>query len=125
MSDDEVACAFVDEPQNVIALNASSFEKFEKKIKAGGTIIVNSSLVKSLPSRDDITYKFAPMTEIARSVGNEKMANIVSLGVFIKILPFVEKESIINEMKTILTGKKAPLLDGNIKALNEGYNAIN
>lgn len=125
LSDDEVACAFVDEPQNVIALNASSFEKFEKKIKAGGTIIVNSSLVKSLPSRDDITYKFAPMTEIARSVGNEKMANIVSLGVFIKILPFVKKESIINEMKTILTGKKAPLLDGNIKALNEGYNAVN
>ena len=47
MSDDEVACAFVDEPVNVIALNTPSFERFENKIKTGGTMIVNSSLIKN------------------------------------------------------------------------------
>lgn len=125
MSDDEVACAFVEEPQNVIALNAPSFEKFEKKIKSGGTMIVNSSLVKSPPSRKDVTYKFVPMTDIAHRAGHEKMANIVSLGAFIKTLPFVKKESIIAEMKNILVGKKASMLEGNIQALDEGYSAVN
>lgn len=124
MSDDEVACAFVEEPENVIALNAPSFEKFEKKIKSGGTMVVNSSLVKTAPSRKDIIYKFVPMTDIAHRAGNEKMANIVSLGAFIKALPFVKKESIVNEMKTVLTGKKAAMLDGNIKALEDGYASI-
>ncbi|MGM9993892.1 MAG: 2-oxoacid:acceptor oxidoreductase family protein [Candidatus Avigastranaerophilus sp.] len=124
MSDDEVACAFVEEPENVIALNAPSFEKFEKKIKSGGTMIVNSSLVKSAPSRNDITYKFVPMTDIAHKAGHEKMANIVSLGAFIKTLPFVKKDSIINEMKNILTGKKAAMLEGNIQALDEGFAAV-
>ena len=125
MSDDEVACAFVEEPENVIALNAPSFEKFEKKIKSGGTMVVNSSLVKTAPSRNDITYKFVPMTDIAHKAGNEKMANIVSLGAFIKTLPFVQKDTIVNEMQTVLTGKKAAMLDGNIKALEEGFNSVN
>ena len=124
MSDDEVACAFVDKPENVIALNGPSFEKFEKKIKAGGIMVVNSSLVTAKPSRDDITYKFVPMTEIAHKSGNEKMANIVSLGSFIKAFPVVTKEGIIETMKTKLTGKKAQMLDGNIQALEEGYAAV-
>ena len=125
MSDDEVACAFVTEPKNVIALNAPSFEKFEKRIKAGGTIVVNSSLVKSQPSRTDITYKYVPMTEIAHVVGNEKVTNIVSLGAFIKALPVVSKDSIVTEMKKILIGKKASLLESNIQALEKGYASIN
>lgn len=125
MSDDEVACAFVEEPENVIALNAPSFEKFESKIKPGGTMVVNSSLVKSEPSRKDITYKFVPMTDIAHRNGHEKMANIVSLGAFIKAFPVVTKNGIIDTMKAKLTGKKAAMLEGNIQALEEGFSSVN
>ena len=124
VSDDEVACAYVAEPKNVIALNAPSFAKFEKRIKPGGTMVVNSSLVKMPPSRTDINYKFVPMTEIAHNAGHEKMANIVSLGAFLKTLPVVSKESIIDVMKTMLTGKKAVMLEGNIQALDEGFEAV-
>lgn len=125
MSDEEVACAYVDKPTNVIALNGPSFERFESQIKTGGTMVVNSSLIKAKPKRTDITYKFVPMTEIASELGNQKMANIVSLGAFIKALPFVKKESIVSIMKEKLTGKKAQMLDGNIKALEKGFNSIN
>lgn len=125
MSDEEVACAYVDKPANVIALNGPSFERFESQIKAGGTMVVNSSLIKAKPKRTDITYKFVPMTEIASELGNQKMANIVSLGAFIKALPFVKKESIVSIMKEKLTGKKAAMLEGNIKALEKGFNSIN
>ncbi len=124
MSDDEVACAYVAEPENVIALNAPSFERFESKIKSGGVLVVNSSLVKAQPSRKDITYKFVPMTDIAHKTGNEKMANIVSLGAFIKAFPVVTKEGIVETMKKKLTGKKAQMLDKNIQALEEGYLSV-
>ncbi|MBQ9246036.1 2-oxoacid:acceptor oxidoreductase family protein [bacterium] len=125
MSDDEVACAFVDKPANVIALNGPSFERFEEKIKPGGIMVVNSSLVKSMPKRNDITYKFVPMTDIAHKSGNEKMANIVSLGAFIKAFPVVTKEGIVATMKQKLTGRKAQMLEGNINALEEGFASIN
>ena len=124
MSDDEVACAFVDKPKNVIALNAPSFERFESKIQSGGIMIVNSSLVKAKPSREDITYKFIPITDIAHNAGHEKTANIVSLGAFIKVFPIVTKESIISIMKEKLTGKKAQMLECNIQALENGYNSV-
>ncbi len=124
MSDDEVACAFVDKPENVIALNAPSFEKFENKIKSGGVMIVNSSLVKSKPLRNDINYKFIPITDIAHKTGHEKVANIVSLGAFIKTFPIVTKESIISIMKEKLTGKKAQMLNSNIQALEYGFLAV-
>lgn len=120
--EDDVACAFVDKPANVIALNGPSFERFESQIKPGGIMIVNSSLVKAQPSRKDITYKFVPMTDIAHKAGNEKIANIVSLGAFIKAFPVVTQESIINIMKNKLTGKKAEMLNSNIKALETGFN---
>ncbi len=125
VSDDEVACAYVETPENVIALNAPSFERFESKIKSGGVMIANSSLVKCEPKRTDITYKFVPMTEIAHEIGNEKMANIVSLGAFVKMFPFVTKENLVSLMKNKLTGKKAQMLEGNIKALEKGYASIN
>ena len=125
MSDDEVACAFVDEPINVIALNAPSFERFEKKIKTGGTMIVNSSLIKKEPSRKDITYKFVPMTEIATELGNPKITNIVSLGAFINALPIVKKESVISVMRAKLTGNKAQMLESNILALEKGFASVN
>ena len=125
MSDDEVACAFVDEPINVIALNAPSFERFEKKIKTGGTMIVNSSLIKKEPSRKDITYKFVPMTEIATELGNPKITNIVSLGAFINALPIVKKESVISVMMAKLTGNKAQMLESNILALEKGFASVN
>ncbi len=125
MSDDEVACAFVSEPENVIALNGPSFERFESKIKPGGVMVVNSSLVTTKPSRTDITYKFVPMTDIAHQSGNEKMANIVSLGAFIKAFPVVTKEGIVDTMKKKLTGRKAQMLDGNIQALEKGFAAVN
>ncbi len=124
VSDDEVACAYVENPENVIALNKPSFERFESKIKSGGVMIVNSSLVKSQPSRNDITYKFVPMTDIAHKSGHEKMANIVSLGAFLKTFPVVTKDCIISVMKKKLTGKKAEMLSGNIQALEEGFASV-
>ncbi len=121
ISDEEVACAFVDKPVNVIALNAPSFERFENKIKSGGMMIVNSSLVKETPKRKDITYKFIPMTEIATEIGNPKTANIVSMGALMNAFQFIKKETVVSVMKAKLIGKKAQMLDSNILALERGF----
>jgi 2-oxoglutarate ferredoxin oxidoreductase subunit gamma len=38
-SDDEVASAYVESLESVIALNLPSFERFEAKLKSGGTLL--------------------------------------------------------------------------------------
>ena len=122
ISDEEIACAYESEPKNVIAMNAPSYERFESKIQSGGIMIVNSSLVKSKPARDDIIYDFIPITEAAHNAGHEKTANIAALGAFIKHFPIVRKESIISSMREKLTGRKADMLDMNIQAFESGFN---
>ncbi len=58
ISDEEIASPVVDNPNLVIAMNLPSLEKFGTKIKEGGTLIINTSLVnkdlKKYPEKVDI-----------------------------------------------------------------------
>ena len=123
-SDEEVASAYIEVPENVIALNLPSFEKFEKKIKAGGTMLVNSSLVNIIPRRKDIFYKFIPFTEIANKLGEVKAANMVAIGAFLATVPQIKMDRIKKSVMNQLKDKKSKLIDNNIKALQAGYEFI-
>ena len=54
ISDKDVACPAVFVPDMVLVLNKPSFAKFEPKIKKGGLIIVNTSLVDDKLKRKDV-----------------------------------------------------------------------
>lgn len=123
-AEDEVASAYIEVPENVIALNLPSFEKFEEKIKSGGTMLVNSSLVDVKPRRNDIFYKYVPLTEIANKIGDIKTANMAAIGAFIASMPLVKVDNVKKVIMEALKTKKAQLIDKNIKALQEGYEFI-
>ena len=55
----------------------------------------------------------------------EKLSGVVGMQEFIKALPFVKRETIIDVMKARLNGKKAQMLEGNIQALEKGFAAVN
>ncbi|HHW95044.1 MAG TPA: oxidoreductase [Mogibacterium sp.] len=80
ISDEEIASPFVKEADIVIALNEASVMKFEPRVKAGGTLIVNSSTVKPRKYRDNIKVYEVPATDIANKLGNPRGANVVVLG---------------------------------------------
>lgn len=123
-SDDEIASAYVESPENVIALNLPSFERFEEKIKSGGTIVVNSSLVDAKPKRKDIFYKYIPITEIANKIGDIKTANVAAIGAFLALVPIVKIDNVKKVITEVLKTKKVQLIDNNIKALQHGYEFI-
>ncbi len=120
-SDDEVASAYIEVPDTVIALNLPSFEKFEKQVKPGGLMIANSSLINAKPSRKDIEYTFIPISEIANEVGNIKTANVVALGAFLALRPFVKPENLCIEIEETFNLKKKSVVNVNIKSFNAGY----
>ncbi len=123
-SDEEVASAYIETPENVVALNLPSFQRFEDKVKSGGTMIVNSSLVDVKPKRKDIFYRYIPFTEIASKIGDIKTTNMAAIGAFLATTPKVKIANAKKVVMEILKNKKSQLIDKNISALIAGYEFI-
>jgi 2-oxoglutarate ferredoxin oxidoreductase subunit gamma len=106
----------------IIALNQLSFDKFLPKLKQGGWIIANSSLVKEIKSRIDVNYIFAPITDLANGFGEIRIANIISLGILAKVSKLTSIESLHKALEYILPEHRKNLLPLNLKALEAGFN---
>ena len=121
VSDRPVASPLINVADTVLAMNKPSLLKFEGSVKAGGLLLVNSSIIDIKTSREDVDTVYVPCNEIAESIGNLKGPNVVFLGAYIAKKPdVISEDAIINAMRIELGEKKAKFLDGNIKALQAG-----
>mgnify|MGYP001132170430 CR=1 FL=1 len=118
VSDNEVSSVHKQDTDYALVLNQQSFDKFVQRVKSGGTIIANSTLVAESHPRNDIKYVFAPMGEMANELGTSKVTNVVSLGVLASVCDIVNKASLALGIEKVLGEKKKDLLPLNIKALN-------
>lgn len=121
MSDEEVSEVNKSDADFIVALNQASFDRFLSKIKKGGWMIANSTLVKEIKTRTDINYLFAPITKLAEDLGNVKMANILSLGILAKADNAVSIETLNHALDAVIPPHRKNLLPLNIKALKIGY----
>ena len=121
MSDDEVSEVNKSDADFIVALNQASFDRFLSKIKKGGWMIANSTLVKEIKTRTDINYLFAPITKLAEDLGNVKMANILSLGILAKADNAVSIETLNHALDAVIPPHRKNLLPLNITALKIGY----
>lgn len=81
ISEEEIASPYAKHPDIVICMNEVSIDKFEKTIKPGGWLIVNSSLCSADRGfREDIHVVKVPANEIANAHKNPRGTNIVMLG---------------------------------------------
>ena len=118
----EVSAVNKKEIDFLVALNQLSFDKFLQKVKKGGMVIANSSLVKEIRMRADITYIFAPITKLAaESVGSIKMANILALGLLARASKLVSTDSLSKALENVIHTHRRNLLPLNIEALGVGY----
>ena len=120
VSDEEVSSVHKQEADCVVALNQLSFDRFISKIKQGGLMILNSSLVKEEHPREDISYKSFPMTEKASEIGNNKLANMVSLGVLSTFDRVLNAEIIKKAIDMVLPEERKKLLKSNMEAVMLG-----
>jgi len=123
-SDDEVASAYIEEPDTVIAMNLPSFERFEKSIKPGGLMIANSSLINTKMTRKDIEYYYIPLSGIANEIGNIKTANMAALGAFVALRPFIKPENVRTVIDETFSLNKKAFVEVNIKAFNAGLEKV-
>ena len=119
ISDEEIGSPVVSKLDTVIVMNEPSLVRFEASVKPGGTIIINSSLVKRGASRTDIKTVQVPANEIAGQLGSDKVANMVMLGSFLAVSNALPVSSVMETMKGKLA-EKQELVILNEKAIQAG-----
>ncbi len=127
ISEGDVPSPIVDKADAVIALNDASQTKFESRVKTGGFMIINSSLVHIPTTRTDINYIKIPFNDLAQKLTQPAFVNVMALGAFIEKTGILKIESIIEVMKDMskkVSAKKATLLPNNIECVKFGANII-
>jgi 2-oxoglutarate ferredoxin oxidoreductase subunit gamma len=120
ISSEEIASPIVTNPKTVIAMNKPSLDKFESLIQKDGLIVLNNSLIDQEVKRDDIRVLKIPANDIANKLGNLRVANMVTLGAYVKKSGVVKLESIFKALEKALAGKNQKILDLNKVALKKG-----
>ena len=120
ISKEEIASPVVESPNVLIVMNKPSLMKYESKLKAGGILVSNKSLIDSSSKRRDVKIINIPMTDIASKLGNTKCANMVAAGAFIRRSKMITLRNVIAALKEALKGKDALFLL-NKSALEKGY----
>jgi 2-oxoglutarate ferredoxin oxidoreductase subunit gamma len=124
ISPGDIASPIVARPHVAVVMNTPSYEKFESRVVPHGVLLVNSSLVPERSFRTDIDVFYVPAVEVAGKLGNEKMANIVMVGALAAATGALPREALLAELSHFFEGDKARLLEGNQRALRQGFNLI-
>jgi len=124
ISDAPIASPVVTEPTAVIAMNLPSYEKFSKILVAGGSLIINSSLVSVENIRGDIKAYRIPANDEAETLGSQRVANMVCLGGLLGVEDIVEIETVIAVLPEVIQERYHRLLDMNARALRRGYEMV-
>ena len=126
ISDGKIASPYCKNIDILFTMNAPAIDKFEKMIKPGGYLLVNSSLVDdNREYRDDINVVKVPATDLASKVQNSKGSNIVMLGALMKATKLFEKEQFSDAMCKYFEDKgKGKFNAKNIEAYEAGFNAV-
>ena len=119
ISSDEIGSPLVNDPSTLIAMNRPSLDKFEATVKPGGLIIYNSSLIDRKPTRTDVTVIAVPANELAQELGNNRVANMIVLGTYVKATGCVSPDTIIDVFRKKMASKAA-LLPINQAAISKG-----
>ena len=120
VSHEEVGSPVVYRPDAVVALNRPSVDRYAPRIRTGGVLAYNSSIVAEDIMRDDIHVLRVPAGDIAIELGDVRVANMVALGALMASLHILPPESLVKALQEhLLTGRQA-LLGINEKALQRG-----
>jgi len=123
ISDEPIASPVILWPDTCFVMNNPSLIRFEKQVKVGGLLVVNSSLAKSETSRLDITILKFPFTDLASQLGNVRVANMLALGVYLAKKKIVLFKSVISSLAEIISSNPS-VHKINVKALKEGMKLI-
>src|SRR5512133_2272872 len=120
ISDDEIGSPLVRHPNVLIAFNLPSLDKYESSVAEGGLLVVNSSMIDRSTDRSNIRTVALPANDIAESLGDKRLTNMVMLGAMLANQPVLSLEVLEKALANHIPERHKKLLPANIKALQKG-----
>jgi len=134
-SDEEIDSPIVEEPDCLIVMNIPSMD-FVPLLKKGGTLLMNTSLIKDDPKRSDVKIVRVPVTDIAAGLAELKLegvrdptiaANSAMFGAYLALTEksFQDASATVNEVFAhFLTDRKKVYIPLNLNAVQRGFSYV-
>ena len=120
ISTEEIFSPVVEVADSLLIMNQPSYDRFKGLLKPGGTLLINSSMVRPDAAANGAELVAIPATECASELGNTRVANMVMAGAYNSLKKLVSVPNLLTELQATLTGKKADLFEVNRQALERG-----
>lgn len=120
LSDKPISSPVLDSYDTAVLLNQQSLDKFESKVKPGGTLIYDPSGIHRAPQRNDIKVVAVDATAAAIELNNSKTYNMILLGAVLKQRNLVPTDAVIRGLKKTLPERHHHLIPLNEEAIKKG-----
>ena len=120
LSDAPISSPVLDTFDTAVILNQQSLDKFESKVKPGGTLIYDPSGIHHLPTRTDITVVPVNAMDAAIEMKNTKTYNMILLGSLLALRPIVDTEAVVKALRKTLPERHHHLIPLNEQAIAKG-----
>ena len=116
ISSEEIANPFIEHPSICLAMSQLAFDRFGTKVKQGGILVVNTSLVFRRNKNIKAKVFAENLNTKATELGSMKVANVLGLAIILKENEFVKKNMVAEVLKEQIKDEK--ILALNLEALN-------
>ena len=121
IADEPIACPVVGNPTSLIVMNKAALQKFAPRLKTGGLLIMNSSLIDSEPQVDETIEVLAlPADDIAVELGSHRSANMVALGAYLQKSGILSPDAAAQALPDVLAERYHKTVPVNTEALRRG-----
>ncbi|MGM9871484.1 MAG: 2-oxoacid:acceptor oxidoreductase family protein [Muribaculaceae bacterium] len=124
LSDKPISSPVLDAFDTAVLLNQQSLDKFESKVKPGGTLIYDPSGIHHRPTRTDINVVPVEAMEATIRLGNAKTYNMVLLGSLLAARDLLSTDAVIRGLKKTLPERHHHLIPLNEQAIELGRTLV-
>jgi len=124
VSDEKISSPILSRYDTAIVLNQPSLDKFESKVKPGGSIIYDDFGILDKPKRTDINIYEIHAMKTAADMKIMKVFNMMVLGGLLQISPLVSLDFVMKALHKTLPERHWDLLPVNEKAIRKGMEII-
>jgi len=98
-------------PDVLVAMNEPSLRKFDANVRPGGWVIYNGETFPEDCKRDDVRVLALPFTQIADELGDQRVGNMVMLGVLLEVTGVLPDASIDAALRRLVKNPRWVELD--------------
>lgn len=124
ISEERISSPILSQYDTAVVLNQPSLDRFEEKIKPGGTLIYDSYGITTAPKRTDISIYRIDAMDAAAEMQNAKAFNMIILGGLLQVRQLANLENVVMALRKTLPERHHDLIPANEAALKKGMEII-